>query len=64
MISQTSKSRLQNEVFPALDRLFGLAHPEDRTDLCKEIREYLTRIRAQSKESVHDKHSNAATSQP
>ncbi len=61
-MSSTSKDRLQT-VYGVLDLLFANAHVNDRPELVKELREYLSRQNSATKCPAYDpKHSNSATS--
>lgn len=59
-MSSTSKARLQT-VKGDLDLLFGNAHPDDRLELVKELREYLSGQNSAAKRPGYDKHANSAT---
>lgn len=60
-MSSTSKERLQ-QAYPLLDALFAKAHPDDRPELVKELRGYLSRQLSAVNRPGYDKHSNIATS--
>lgn len=59
-MSQTAKARLQ-VLLTSLDSLFATAHPNDRDDLVKELRDYLSRQTAAARQPGYGKHSNRAT---
>lgn len=59
-MSATSKARLQT-VMTALDGLFAGSHPDDRDDLIKELRDYLSRQKSAVAAPGYGKHTNAAT---
>lgn len=60
-MSSTSKERL-SAIKDNLDHAFANAHPDDRQEMVKEMREYLNRQNAAAKAPGYDtKHSNAAT---
>lgn len=59
-MSSTSKARLQ-ALFEQMDNLFGNAHPDDRQELVKELRDYLSRQNSGAKRPSYDPHANTAT---
>jgi len=59
-MSSTSKARLQ-KLKAELDLLFGHAHPDDRVELVKELREYLALHKSAANRPSYDANSNAAT---
>lgn len=59
-MSSTSKDRL-NVIKGFLDAAFGNAHSDDRLEMVKDLREYLSRQASAAKQPCYDKHSNAAT---
>ena len=60
-MSSTSKARLST-VKDSLDSMFANAHPDDRQELVKDLREYLSAQASAAKRPGYDhKHSNAAT---
>ena len=59
-MSSTSKSRLQI-IMTSLDSLFATAHIDDRNELVKELRDYLSRQSSAARRPGYDKHTNPAT---
>lgn len=60
-MSSTSKERL-SAIKGTLDHAFANAHPDDRQEMVKDLREYLSRQNSAAKAPGYDtKHSNAAT---
>lgn len=60
-MSSTAKTRLQ-ETLTTLDELFAKVHPQDRPELVKELRGYLSRQNSAAHRPGYDKHTNLATS--
>jgi hypothetical protein len=61
-MSSTSKARLQT-IKDSLDTAFANAHTDDRLEMVKDLREYLSRQASAAKRPGYDdNHSNAATS--
>jgi|GEM_PF-2549451 len=59
-MSGTSKARLQ-AAKAHLDGLFANAHTDDRLELVKELRDYLTLQRSAANRPAYEAHSNSAT---
>ena len=59
-MSNTAKTRLQ-VVLTSLDSLFATAHTDDRPELVKELRDYLSRQNAAHNRPGYDAHRNGAT---
>lgn len=59
-MSSTSKTRLQS-VLGVLDLMFANAHINDRPELVKELREYLSRQNSAAKQPGYDNHATLAT---
>lgn len=59
-MSNTAKTRLQ-VVLTSLDSLFATVHTDDRPELVKELRDYLSRQNSAHSRPVYDPHRNNAT---
>lgn len=59
-MSSTSKERLSS-IKGNLDQAFANAHSDDRIEMVKDLREYLSRQASAAKQPCYDKHSNVAT---
>lgn len=59
-MSNTAKTRLQI-VLTSLDSLFATAHADDRPELVKELRDYLSLQNSAARRPAYDPHTNNAT---